>query len=274
MQSNCLYCLWASLSFHFLFFHNAAGESASSFSVSANVPVKMEVMEEVRFFLNIRCILNIFVSDQEDNRENCRWREGAKNSALDGHSRHGTEDDTEDSEDYEKETGQTTSLKTSKNERVTTGENGSISKPNLPKNHLVQKAFSCSNCGKGFVKKNKLKVHERIHTGEKPLSCPECGKGFIQKSDLRKHKRIHTREKPFSCYECGQTYTEKSTLKIHERIHTGEKPYSCSKCGKTFTTKSNLNIHEKVHTGEKPYSCIECGRIFIQQSRLKTHEQL
>lgn len=47
---------------------------------------------------------------------------------------------------------------------------------------------------------------ERIHTGVRPHVCdfPNCGKQFIQRSALTVHQRVHTGEKPHMCERCGK----------------------------------------------------------------------
>ena len=49
---------------------------------------------------------------------------------------------------------------------------------------------SCSFCGKSYPKPNRLRVHERLHTGEKPFACRGCGKAYRSKSSLLNHKKI------------------------------------------------------------------------------------
>ncbi|XP_073529873.1 oocyte zinc finger protein XlCOF7.1-like isoform X2 [Phyllobates terribilis] len=139
--------------------------------------------------------------------------------------------------------------------------------------HIVEKPYSCSECGKRFTNKSHLASHERGHTGEKPYSCSECGKRFTNKSNLVRHVRSHTGEKPFSCAECGKCFTNTSDLLKHERIHTGVKPYSCSECGKCFITKAKLKDHQRSHTGQRPYSCSRCPKTFTYKSNLVRHER-
>uniref|UniRef100_A0A452F3D6 Zinc finger protein 630 n=1 Tax=Capra hircus TaxID=9925 RepID=A0A452F3D6_CAPHI len=119
----------------------------------------------------------------------------------------------------------------------------------------------CSVCGKGFVKKSQLDIHQRVHTREKLYVCGDCGKAFSEKSHLIVHQRIHTGEKSYECSECGKAFSQKSLFIVHQRVHTGEKPYECLECQKAFSQKTHLIIQQRLHTREKPFGFSECGKI-------------
>lgn len=115
--------------------------------------------------------------------------------------------------------------------------------------HTREKAYICSECGKGFTMMNHLNTHHRTCTGEKPYICNECGKDFAKKGFLVKHQLTHTEEKLYVCSICGKGFNVKSHLTVLQRIHTLEKPYACNQCGKGFTLKSfhftSANSHRR-----------------------------
>jgi len=171
----------------------------------------------------------------------------------------------------------------------------------LPLMKSQDKPFKCSHCDKSFMRRAKLIIHERVHTGEKTedldddtkdgsvikpkgkggrpkllkgpknLSCETCGKKFTFAHNLKKHYRIHTGEKPYGCTQCERKFTSAAALLSHEMNHRGERPHCCSTCGKTFTLLTHLKQHEITHTGVKPHTCSYCGKGFTTSGSLKMH---
>ncbi|CAH8595845.1 unnamed protein product [Schistosoma intercalatum] len=48
-------------------------------------------------------------------------------------------------------------------------------------------------CGKAFLKRNKLHEHVCRHTGVRPFVCDQCKASFVQRYELRRHSIIHLR---------------------------------------------------------------------------------
>nr|XP_046237827.1 zinc finger and SCAN domain-containing protein 12-like [Scatophagus argus] len=134
-----------------------------------------------------------------------------------------------------------------------------------------EKPFSCSDCGKRYLRKKSFMTHMRLHSKGKHFSCSVCKKTFQRRVDAVRHMKIHTGEKPFSCSVCSKRFHRKDKLMEHMRLHSGEKLFSCSVCQKTFQWRGDVVRHMRVHTGEKPFCCSVCGKEFALHGNLRQH---
>jgi uncharacterized Zn-finger protein len=78
-----------------------------------------------------------------------------------------------------------------------TSENGALV-PNGPHAGALvplEKKFQCTECGKAFTRMDKLRIHNRIHTGVMPYGCQYCEKRFYRWDAWKRHEIRHNQEK-------------------------------------------------------------------------------
>ena len=92
-------------------------------------------------------------------------------------------------------------------------------------------------CPRGFKTPRGLKYHMALHTGIAAFHCGECGKAFITRDKLLLHQKSrHSNERPHACEWCGKGFLLAHKLAEHRRrVHTGEKPFKCNMCDQRFT---------------------------------------
>ncbi|ODM90205.1 putative zinc finger protein [Orchesella cincta] len=120
----------------------------------------------------------------------------------------------------------------------------------LQKEHGIgdMEYLKCRFCPKNFLRRDRLKQHEILHSDKRCCICDVCGFATKTKELLRRHAVTHGAEKNFACSYCPKSFALKKYLDTHLRIHTGERPYQCEECGATFNQKGPLIGHmRKIH---------------------------
>lgn len=142
------------------------------------------------------------------------------------------------------------------------------------KSHHVTGTIECPNCKLTFTSLRSLKYHEqRKHSNLEPVPCTFCGKKFLDKKYLRIHENIHSQVNQYVCQFCGRKFMMKTNLTVHiSRHHTLKtNDFICQVCGKAFPFKLYLKKHFKTHTDYKPYQCSYCEAKFRENALLRKH---
>ena len=107
--------------------------------------------------------------------------------------------------------------------------------------------FSCTVCGKKFLKLSSLEDHAARHESVRHFACMYCPKRCAIQQDLDRHLRSHSGETQLSCRLCGREFVHRSTYLAHMRRHQGERPYHCRPCAKSFSCLNTLVKHQASH---------------------------
>ncbi|XP_065209941.1 zinc finger protein 782-like [Planococcus citri] len=169
----------------------------------------------------------------------------------------------------------------------------------------LEKIYTCTNCGRGYVSMSNLNRHLRFQCGvHRKFKCPLCAKKFVLKQHLKSHlisqsspnptprcKKNYDFEVDWDGYyicpnKCGRKYKIKGSLTKHYTLECGVQPqFRCGICSKSFKQKVTLKAHlVSIHgkngdeTGTGPttyYACPnKCGRKYKHVGNMKRHARL
>ncbi|XP_045525621.1 zinc finger protein 431-like isoform X2 [Pieris brassicae] len=119
----------------------------------------------------------------------------------------------------------------------------------ISKKHVSENDFKymCSDCGKRFADKTRLKDHiDWEHLKNFKHTCSDCQKAFKTRTSLYLHKQVvHQRDtSEHLCDTCGKHFPNHSKLRIHIRaVHSSVAAYKCTSCGAKFAWHSCLSRH-------------------------------
>lgn len=137
--------------------------------------------------------------------------------------------ETEDSDDYNKESDSRSALE----------------QPKPKRGRRARLDLGCRACHLTFRSHDALLQHARVHLQEEGPACGLCGERFDSAEGLTLHLETHQTETP-SRSESKETSPERSSVPDARRdAHT------CSECGRSFVQLCRLRKHkcrrQKVH---------------------------
>jgi uncharacterized Zn-finger protein len=168
--------------------------------------------------------------------------------------------------------------------------------PSKLNKHIVvheEPKFQCSFCSKKFNRNFCLQQHLKLHENNRPFGCNTCGKSFVTKYKLDVHEQViiavlvkifakannnfllqtHILGWKHMCDICGSQFRQKSTLILHIRRHTQEGLHLCSFCNKSYVKQYDLQRHILTHSNTRDFLCDACGKDFKTPGDLHDHRR-
>ena len=170
--------------------------------------------------------------------------------------------------------------------------------------HDYNKQFRCALCNMGYTEKTTMKVHfERDHGSNEFFSCSQCGKCYIRENDFQLHKKSHPEFRQFACKFCIFTGSNSFMYSKHMLLHENGKTYTCSHCNDmkfkdpfiytshlkkhrsdqlvtsfrccfcdmSLTSYDQFVRHEHTHVQTKRHACKICSKVFEWPGHLQDH---
>lgn len=112
--------------------------------------------------------------------------------------------------------------------------------------------FECQFCETTFRSLVDYTTHLAVHQTrfEYPHSCPQCERGFVCRDELQLHSRLHADLQPYKCKLCDEPFKFARCLEYHLQSHGGIRVYRCRLCNSNhseFLELSDLHEHLKDH---------------------------
>ncbi|NXI70818.1 ZN614 protein, partial [Anseranas semipalmata] len=161
------------------------------------------------------------------------------------------------------------------------------------RNSSREKFYGCVVCGKNFLLKINLIIHQRSHSNWVPYICAECDQAFMSKKKIQRHLRIRAATgfcPPSDAKGCSSLTPCPAAQPRAQGSGSGaqwEKPspnryplsprkimYTCSECLENFSSQNFLMLHQRMHTDQHHFTlCPCCNRSFVWASEFVRHRQ-
>ena len=130
----------------------------------------------------------------------------------------------------------------------------------------------CEECGFTSTRKDNLNSHkaETHGNGENKFGCTDCGKQFSRRHKLKLHIESKHTESVKRCKFCQEAFITNKALSAH--LNSKHTFLHCEFCGQEFSKRSNLDRHLRIRMrASKPKNCKDCGVSLCNMVTLKSH---